>query len=112
MTWAEGMECKFALLFTRVVKLESLVRSLQASGAGAGEACAVARDVGLDPDILVQPLKIVERRRLGIELRRRGWTFAKISKVMSCQEKSVRRWCAAVNDGELKHHDLDTGRLL
>lgn len=92
MTWQETVECQFTLLRKRVERLESLVRCLQAAGAGAGEASAVAREVGLDPDILVQPEKIVQRQLLGRELRRRGWSASRIARAMNCSERSVERW--------------------
>lgn len=105
MTWQETVECQFTLLRKRVERLESLVRALQAAGAGAGEASAVAREMKLDPDILVQPEKIVQRQMLARELRSRTWAISKIAKAMNCSERSVERWTAGLSpqgpiDGE------------
>ena len=92
MNDVERMQGEMAALSRRVERLEHLARSRAASDEDSIEAGRVAQIVGYPVEVLVLPERIEERRALAEELRRRGWSYSRISRVMKCDEKTVRRW--------------------
>lgn len=81
-----------AMLSRRIEKLEQLARCQSASSSDAMEAQRVAQIVGFPIEILVVPERMGERRQLAIELRKRQWSYERISRVLNCAERTIRRW--------------------
>lgn len=85
-------------LSLRVEKLEHLARATAAAGGDLNEAGRVAQIVGFPVEVLLLPERVEQRQALALELRRRGWSFTRISRVMNCDEKTVRRWANAATN--------------
>jgi SOS response regulatory protein OraA/RecX len=92
MNDVEKMQGELLALARRVERLETLARANARAGADGQEAARVAQIIGCPVEVLVLPERMEERHALARELRRRGWSFTKISRVMNCDEKTVRRW--------------------
>lgn len=69
--------------------LEAGRRSLDADEAAAQK---VAQDIGFTPAVLTVPAKRDERMTLARQLRSRGWSLARIARVMRTGERNVARW--------------------
>lgn len=92
MNSVEMMQGQLAALSRRVERLEELARARAAGSSDVAEAQKVAQLVGFPVEILVLPKRIEERRRLARELRSRGWSAARIARVMKCGERAVAFW--------------------
>jgi len=86
------LEGKVSSLVRRVEALEGLARARAAASGDELEAQITAELIGFSVDVLVLPECIEERQRLARRLRLKGWSFERISRVLGCCEKSVRRW--------------------
>jgi|ERR1043166_2238855 DNA-binding NarL/FixJ family response regulator len=99
MNEVERLQGQVAALARRVEALESMLRLVQGSGADAREAGRMVLEVGFPVEILHLPSRVDERRTVALRLRERGWSQARIARVMGCCEKTVERWCENANPG-------------
>lgn len=95
MSQIEQLECTVAILVRRIETLERLRKADSLHNADTADALSKVRELGLDGDTLVNAIRIPSRQRLARELRLAGWSGERIGKVMSCSEKTVRRWVDA-----------------
>lgn len=92
MNEVEKMQGQVAALSKRIERLEELLRTRAAASGDELEAQRVAQVIGFPVEVLVVPHRYHERLAFMRELRKRGWSFARISRVLNCDEKTVRRW--------------------
>ncbi len=92
MNDVERMQGEIAALSRRLERLEQLARARAAASGDEAEAGKVAQIVGFPVEVLILPGETAARRQLAGELRKRGWSAARISRVLHCDEKTVRRW--------------------
>lgn len=86
------LQGELAALARRVTRLEELARHRAVTTGDSTEAERIAQLIGFPVEILIIPDRISERRQFAIELRKRGWSFSRISKVMNCSERTIWRW--------------------
>jgi len=92
MSELEGIQSKLCALHRRLERLEQL-RGLRSRACSDCEAAAaLVSAAGLAPECLLDPSRNAERRRIARLLRDQDWSAARISRVMSCCERSIERW--------------------
>lgn len=95
MNALEELQCKLAALQLRVTRLEQLHEPDHLRRHDVAEALVLANQLGLNRDAMgSQPRgrAIPGKQRLAGELRKRGWTCARIAKAINCSDESVKRW--------------------
>jgi DNA-directed RNA polymerase specialized sigma24 family protein len=92
MNQIELMQGELSALSRRVARLEEVARAQAVVGVDGAEAGRLAQQLGFEVEILVLPERMGERRALALQLRARGWSYARIARVLACDEKTVRRW--------------------
>lgn len=81
----------------RIEVLEQSAKGKAAAGADELEAQSLAGSLGFHVDVLTLPARRSERVRLARVLSYKEWSAERISRVLRCSEKTVRRWLSGHN---------------
>jgi DNA-binding NarL/FixJ family response regulator len=92
MNQVEMMQGRFEALALRLGQVEERLAALSRATADGVLAQQLIQEMGFSLDCLFIPSRVLERRRLAENLRRRGWSQARIARVLNCCEKTVERW--------------------
>jgi DNA-binding NarL/FixJ family response regulator len=106
MNQVEMMQGRFEALSLRLGQVEERLAALSRATADGALAQQLIQEMGFSLDCLFIPSRVLERRRLAENLRRRGWSQARIARVLNCCEKTVERWTGTKTTTETSHEQV------
>jgi hypothetical protein len=103
MTPFEEVQAKVALLTMRVSRLEEMHEPNHLRRYDVSQALSVMNELGLDRAALAPQARgrmgnFTDKKRLAIELRKRGWGCERIGRAINCGARSVKRWSKGLSE--------------
>ncbi|MDE2099819.1 MAG: hypothetical protein KGL39_21380 [Patescibacteria group bacterium] len=93
MNLLDQLQGQIAALSRRVGELEAATRPSRRETAEAAEARAVCEGIGLEWEVW-ERWDQGQKRALARELRGRGWSLARVGRVLHRSERTVKRYLA------------------